>query len=278
MTRRVDAHVHLWSRASDPQDWIDPVTMAVIDRDFGTSDLERMLEDTAMDTAVVVQSSNSLEESIRLSQLDSAAIGGLVAWVDLTGDVVAQLDRLRESASVAIVGVRHLAHIDPDPEWLLRDDVGRGLAALGREGLPFDLVVRDRQLGQVSRVTAQHEGVRFVLDHLGGPPAPGFGLDAWQAALVAVAEQQNVVAKLSGVISGLAPLSWQAADLQLHVDTALHAFGPGRLLYGSDWPLAELGGGAGSWKAALDALLANLSGNELAGVFGGSAVEVYSLD
>jgi L-fuconolactonase len=278
MTRRVDAHVHLWSRASDPQDWIDPVTMGVIDRDFGPSDLERMLEGTTMDTAVVVQASNSLDESIRLSQLESAAIGGLVAWVDLTGDVVAQLDRLRADASVAVVGVRHLAHIDPDPEWLLRDDVARGLAVLGREGLPFDLVVRDWQLGQASRVASHYEGVRFVLDHLGGPPGPGFGLDAWQVALVAVAEQQNVVAKLSGLISGLAPLSWQAADLQLHVDTALDAFGPGRLLYGSDWPLADLGGGAGAWRAALDTLLANLSGNERAAVFGGSAVEVYSLE
>ena len=277
MTVGIDAHVHLWDRALDPQDWIDPLTMAPIARDFGSTDLKAMLASTGLERAVVVQSSNSLEESVRLAQLDGSAIAGLVAWVDLTAEVGPQLDRIRRDATVAVVGVRHLVHIDPDPEWLLRDDVGRGLAALEREGLCVDLVVREWQLPQAALVSGRHEGLRFVLDHLGGPPAPAADTRAWEAGLRELARRPNVVAKISGLVSGLAPGSWSADDLADRMKIALDAFGPDRLLYGSDWPLAELGGGAAAWKSAVDSLLTGLTEAERRQVFGGSAAATYCL-
>jgi L-fuconolactonase len=277
MNAGVDAHVHLWNRAVDPQDWIDAETMAPIARDFDAADLSEMLASTGLDRAVVVQSSNSLEESIRLARPDSPAIAGLVAWVDLEAEVGPQLDRIREDAAVPVVGVRHLAHIDPDPRWLMREEVSAGLAVLEREGLCFDLVVRSRQLPQATRLAARHGGLRVVLDHLGDPPGPGQDRSAWASRLRELARQPNVVAKVSGLTSGLAPGTWRAADLAAPVTIALESFGPERLLYGSDWPLAELGGGAEPWKSALDALLDGLSASERARVFGGNAVNVYSL-
>ena len=275
MTEGIDAHVHLWDRALDPQDWIDPDTMAPIARDFGAADLKEMLAATGLDRAVVVQSSNSVEESVRLARLDPAVVAGLVAWVDLTAEVEPQLDRIRREATVPVVGVRHLAHIDPDPVWLLRSDVARGLEVLEREGLCFDLVVRDWQLPQAALLSGRHEALRFVLDHLGGPPAPGQDASAWAAGLRGLALRPNVVAKVSGLVSGLAPGSWHAKDLVDRVAVALEAFGPDRLLYGSDWPLAELGGGATAWKEAVDELLAGLSTVEREQVYGGNAAEVY---
>lgn len=277
MSARIDAHVHLWNRALDPQDWIDPETMAPIDRDFGTPQLRDMLDSTAIDRAIVVQSSNSLAESVRLVGLDAAVIAGLVAWVDLTGDVLAQLELLHAGASVPVVGVRHLAHIDPDPKWLLRADVGRGLDALGRAGLCFDLVVRDWQLPQAVALASRHEELRFVLDHLGGPSAPGGDCEAWEAGFRGLARLPNVVAKVSGLTSGLVPGAWDAPDLSPVIDIALSAYGPARLLYGSDWPLAELGGGAGAWMNALESLLVEISESERLRIFGGTASEVYSL-
>ncbi|MBW8705411.1 hypothetical protein MBT84_37995 [Streptomyces sp. MBT84] len=154
---------------------------------------------------MVVQSSNSLDESIRLAKLDSSAIAGLVAWVDLAAEVGPQLDQIRRNAAVPVVGVRHLAHIDPDPEWMMREEVGAGLAVLEREGLCFDLVVREWQLPQATRLAARHGGLRFVLDHLGGPPEPGQDRSAWASRLRDLARQPNVVAKVSGLTSGLAP-------------------------------------------------------------------------
>lgn len=277
MTEGIDAHVHLWDRALDPQDWIDPQTMAPIARDFDSSDLAAMLASTGLERAVVVQSSNSLAESVRLTRLDPTVVAGVVGWVDLTADVEPELDRIREDATVSVVGVRHLVHIDPDPEWMLRDDVARGLGVLDREGLCFDLVVRDWQLPQAALVSGRHEGLRFVLDHLGGPPGLGEDTGAWAAGLRELARRPNVVAKVSGLISGLAPGSWRAEDLADRVSVALDAFGPDRLLYGSDWPLAELGGGAPAWRSAVDKLLAELSDAERERVFGGSAAEVYDL-
>lgn len=277
MTAGIDAHVHLWDRALDPQDWIDAETMAPIARDFGAADLGEMLASTGLDGAVVVQSSNSLDESIRLAELDSSAVAGLVAWVDLAAEVGPQLDRIRENAAVPVVGVRHLAHIDPDPEWMMREEVGAGLAVLDREGLCFDLVVREWQLPQATRLAARHGGLRFVLDHLGGPPGPGQDRSMWAARLRELARQPNVVAKVSGLTSGLAPGSWRADDLAAPVMLALGYFGADRLLYGSDWPLAELGGGAAPWKSALETLLEGLSPSERARVFGGNAADVYSL-
>ncbi|MFF4974546.1 amidohydrolase family protein [Streptomyces sp. NPDC001083] len=277
MSAGIDAHVHLWNRAVDPQDWIDPKTMAPIARDFDASDLGEMLAATGLDGAVLVQSSNSLVESIRLAGLNSSAVVGLVAWVDLAAEVGPQLDRIRENAVVPVVGVRHLVHIDRDPEWLMREEVGVGLAVLEREGLCFDLVVREWQLPQASRLAARHGELRFVLDHLGGPPEPGEGRSRWAMRLRDLARQPNVVAKVSGLTSGHAPGSWGPADLADPVTIALGCFGPERLLYGSDWPLAELGGGAVPWKSALETLLDGLSASESAGVFGGNAADVYSL-
>ena len=277
MSARIDAHVHLWNRALDPQDWIDPETMAPIDRDFGTSQLREMLDSTAIDRAIVVQSSNSLDESVRLVGLEATVVAGLVAWVDLTGDVLAQLEQLNAGASVPVVGVRHLAHIDPDRKWLLRADVGRGLDALGRAGLCFDLVVRDWQLPQAAELAARHEGLRFVLDHLGGPSAPGGDRESWEAGFRGLARFPNVAAKVSGLTSGLVPGAWYAPDLSPVIDIALSAYGPARLLYGSDWPLAELGGGAGAWMNALESLLVEVSESERQRIFGGTASEVYSL-
>jgi L-fuconolactonase len=236
-----------------------------------------MLASTGLERAVVVQASNSLEESVRLAQLDQSVVAGLVGWVDLTADVGPQFDRIRRNATVPVVGVRHLVHIDPDPEWLLREDVALGLAALDREGLCFDLVVRDWQLPQAALVSGRHEGLRFVLDHLGGPPALAEDTRAWAAGLRELARRPNVVAKISGLVSGLAPGSWRAEDLADRVTIALEAFGPDRLLYGSDWPLAELGGGAPAWKSAVDSLLTGLSEAERRRVLGGNAAEIYCL-
>ncbi len=277
MTERVDAHVHLWNRATDPQDWIDPATMPAIARDFGTHDLREMLRATGMDRAVLVQASNSLGESVRLAASDPAVVAGLVCWVDLSGDVAAQLATIGEGARVPIVGVRHLAHIDRDPEWLLRHEVGHGLEQLEAHGLTFDFVVRDWQLGQAARVAAEHPGLRFVLDHLGGPYADDADRSVWEAGIHSLAALPNTVAKLSGLASGHRPGTWSAETFAPVVAAALEAFGPGRLLYGSDWPLSGLGGGAPVWREAVDMLLAGLTEGEQDRVLGGAAAEVYSL-
>ncbi len=274
MIRSVDAHVHLWNRATDPQPWIDPVTMAAIDRDFAHGDLERMLDSTGVDAAVVVQSSNSAAETRRLLTQPGSRVAGVVGWADLTADVAAQLDELDPVARRRLVGIRHLVHVDPDPDWLGRPDVGAALDRLAAAGLGFDLVVRSWQLPLAATVAAAHPGARFVVDHLGGL-AEADDDDGWEAGLRELAARPNTCAKISG-LAGLVS-GGDGARLRRAVDVALETFGPERLMYGSDWPLAELGAGPVAWRGAVDELVGELSPAERQAVMSGTASAFYRL-
>ena len=271
MSGVIDAHVHLWNRATDPQPWIDPATMAAIDRDFGPGDLGRMLDETGGDTAVVVQSSNSIAETRRLLAGSGPRTAGVVGWIDLTGDAGAQLETLGTGAR-RLVGLRHLVHLDPDPAWLHRGDVGVALDVLAARGLCFDLVVRSWQQPLAATVAGEHPGLRFVLDHLGGI-ADTADEDGWERDLRSLAARPNVYAK----VSGLAGIVTDRERLRRVVGVAVEIFGPQRLMYGSDWPVACLGAGPVDWRTAVDDLIGDLSTAERHAIMSGTASACYGL-
>lgn len=275
MSPTLDAHVHVWSRKTDPQPWIDPATMGPIDRDFSMADAERMLDSVALDRAIVVQSSNSASETRRLLEGATERIAGVVGWVDLTADVSRQLDDLEPVARERLVGIRHLVHIDPDPEWLARPEIARGLSELGKQGLTFDVVARWWQLPLVATVASGLPGVTFVLDHLGGPPVGTADMEAWEKALGALARRDNVVAKLSGVAGEIGSPDWTPEQCTPAIEAAFKTFGPRRLMYGSDWPMVELVGGPAKWHAATQAWVAVLAPVERGAVFGATAAATY---
>src|SRR6185312_12780986 len=146
----------------------------------------------------------------------------VVGWIDLTGDAAGQLAELDAAEPSRLVGIRHLAHIDPDPQWLARTDLKAGLARLGERGLSFDLVVRSWQLPLATAVAGDHPEVRFVADHLGGvAEAPDF--EAWAGHLRELARHPNTWAKVSG-LAALVP--GRPDTVRRAVDVALEAFGP----------------------------------------------------
>lgn len=278
MTAVLDAHVHIWDRATDPQAWIDPTSMGVIDRDFSVADMATMLDASGAPCGIMVQSSNSAPETRRLLATTSPRVAGVVGWVDLGGDVAGQLSAIPAADSARLVGIRHLVHIDPDTAWLLRADVGRGLAALGAHRLVFDLVVRASQLGQVDTVVGRHPDTTFVIDHLGAPPIGSDDLPTWASQLRAVARHPNVAIKVSGLPSAYGSDAWEPVTFRDVFDVALNAFGPHRMMYGSDWPLVELGGGAGRWADCVRTLTAELSTQELSSIWHGCATRTYNLE
>ena len=263
----LDAHAHLWQQARTPQHWIDPHTMPALARDFWLADLEELQAASGIDGTVLVQSVNTAQETVDLLAVAvHPSVVGVVGWVDLESEVTGQLARLRQlPGGEKLVGIRHLAHVDPDPEWLLRSNLD--FAALAADGLVFDLVVHAPQLGSAARAAAAHPETTFVLDHLGNPPIASRDLDDWRRDLAAIAALPNVVAKLSGITLQTKWTDWSIDELREPVEFALDAFGPQRVLFGSDWPLVLLASDAPGWVDIVRELIpaehhdAILSGN-----------------
>jgi L-fuconolactonase len=281
VTGYIDAHHHLWSLEEHPQTWMDPVRMAAIHRDFPAEELAEVAVPSGVVASVVVQTVNDDDETCHLLARAEAfpLVAGVVGWGDLTAPWLDdQIAAWRAGpGGQRLVGLRHLVHDEPDPEWLDRPDVRRGLTAVSEAGLAFDLLVKLPQLPSAVRVAQALPETRFVLDHLAKPPFRSGSLDAWADAVRLLAAQPNVSAKISGLITEADWESWTVADLAPAVDLALEAFGPDRLLFGSDWPVCLLAGSYGDVVHAAEQLLAQLSPSEHRKVFGDNARELYRL-
>ncbi|MFF5955209.1 amidohydrolase family protein [Streptomyces luteogriseus] len=245
----VDAHHHVWDLSVRDQDWITGPELAPLRRDFTMKDLASEARAAGVARTVLVQTVTVPEETPEFLALayEHDLIAGVVGWTDLTRpDIADELARLRAlPGGRYLKGIRHQVQGDPDPEWLLRPDVHRGLTAVADAGLVYDLVVLPHQLPACARAAAALPGLTFVLDHLGKPPIATGALEPWATGLRALAALPNTVAKLSGMVTEADPASWAVEDLRPYADVALEAFGPGRLMYGSDWPVSTLGAAYG---------------------------------
>jgi L-fuconolactonase len=279
--RIVDAHHHVWDLAVRNQDWITGEALTPLRRSFRAGDYERCARAASVAAGIVVQTVTVAAETPELLALaaDSPLIQGVVGWTDLTApDVADRLAGLRAlPGGERLVGVRHQVQSEPDPGWLTGRDVLRGLAAVADAGLVYDLVITAAQLPAAVRAAAALPGLTFVLDHLGKPPIATGPLAPWAADLRRLAALPNTACKLSGLVTEADWHRWTVADLRPYADAALDAFGPDRLMFGSDWPVCTL---AADYETVLDTareLTARLTGEERAEVFAGTAARVYGL-
>ncbi|MFC3897903.1 amidohydrolase family protein [Lentzea rhizosphaerae] len=274
--RRIDAHHHLWDLSARPQEWLDE--LEVIRRDFGPEDLCAVAGPAGVDATVLVQVLNDVDETAEFLAVagNSDLIEGVVGWVDLTApDVAEQLDRLRSGpGGDRLVGVRHLVQAEPDPHWLLRADVITGLRAVRDAGLAYDVLTRPHQLPAAVEAVRTVPDLVFVLDHLSKPDIAGRSLEPWATHLAALAASPNVTAKLSGLVTEAGP-QWTVADFRPYVDVALEAFGPERLMIGTDWPVCLLAASYEEVLVVAEELTSGLSAAERDLVFGGTAERVY---
>ncbi|GGS44327.1 amidohydrolase family protein [Streptomyces violaceus] len=274
----IDAHHHVWDLSVRDQDWITGPELAPLRRDFTMKDLESEARAAGVDRTVLVQTVTVPEETPEFLALadEHDLIAGVVGWTDLTRpDVAEELARLRElPCGRHLKGIRHQVQGEPDPEWLLRPDVRRGLAAVADAGLVYDLVVLPHQLPACARAAADLPGLTFVLDHLGKPPIASGDLDPWASGLRALAALPNTVGKLSGLVTEADLASWTVEDLRPYADVALEAFGPERLMYGSDWPVSTL---AATYGEILDVTRRLIDPHYHTQILAATATRVYGL-
>lgn len=281
----IDAHHHLWDPAAREHAWLDG--LPALRRRFGPDDFALAAEPHGVTASILVQvlaDVTETEEFLALAASDADAGSrpapvAVVGWVDLCGsDVAAEISRIRELAGGdRLAGIRHLVQDEADPAWLDRPGVRRGLRAVGAAGLVYDLLIRPSQLPAALRVTADLDQVRFVLDHAAKPPIADGVLEPWATMIRELAARPNVVCKVSGLVTE-AGSGWRREQFAPYVEVLLEAFGPGRLMFGSDWPVCLL---AASYAEvvglARDLLSPHLSRAEDEGFFAGNARSVYAL-
>lgn len=274
---RIDTHQHFWNLAKVEYAWLTPA-YGPIYANFAPQDLEPQLKAAGIDRTVLVQSANNNEDTV--SMLTQAEcydwIGAVVGWVPLYDHAEAAklLDRYAKHPKWR--GVRHLNHVEPDPDWLARPDVLQGLKLLEERDMTFDVVaIFPDHIGHVPTLAEHAPKLKIIIDHLAKPPIKEKKMDEWRAAMARCAQYPNVYAKISGLNTAADWNNWSAADLKPYIDAAIELFGADRCMFGSDWPVAILAGDyAKVWRETNEALKGR-SQAEIDAVLGGTAQQVY---
>lgn len=279
MATKIDAHQHFW-QLSQPFDykWLEAETLAPIRRDYLPTHLEPQIHAAGVDYTVFVQTQHNTAENrwaLELAEQNDFIVG-VVGWVDLASQQCEE-QLLEFMGHPKFVGIRHITQDEPDNNFIVRDDVLRGLAILEKHNVPFDLLFYVKHLHHAKTLAERFPDLPMVIDHLAKPRIKDQALDDWLGNFLAAAKYPNLYCKLSGMITEADWEHWQTADLKPYVETALDSFGPERCMYGSDWPVCELGGTYQQVHSALVEALGSLSQSESQRIFGGTAREFYRL-
>jgi L-fuconolactonase len=278
----VDAHHHLWDPGRRAYPWLDDAALAPIHRPYRLDDLRRETRRAGVTRTVLVQTLPSVAETaefLDIARRSQGLIGGVVGWVDLTEQAVAEtIAGLRAlPGGEHLVGIRHQAQDEREPDWLLREDVVRGLAAVADAGLVYDLLVLPHQLPAAIAAVQRVPHGRFVLDHAAKPPIRDGRLEPWAGRLRQLAAHPNTACKLSGLVTEADWGTWEVDDLRPYADVVMEAFGAHRVLAGSDWPVCELAASYDQVWQAVGALLEPLAHDERTAVLGATAARTYRL-
>jgi L-fuconolactonase len=273
----IDAHHHLWRYNPRDYAWMS-AEMISLRRDFLVPDLEKVAQESGVTGTLAVQARQTLEETEWLLELAARhpLLLGVVGWVPLVApDILGQLDRL--AANSKLKAVRHVLHDEPDDAYMLREDFNRGVSLLHARGLVYDVLIFERHLPQTLTFVDRHPRQVFVVDHIAKPRIREGILSPWKENLVELGRRENVYCKLSGMVTEAAWHQWSLAQLRPYFDAALTAFGPDRLMFGSDWPVLTVAGSYRQWVETFLALIAELSTDEQEQICAATARRAYRL-
>lgn len=277
----VDSHQHFWDPTRAEYPWMMADELASIRRPIGPEDLRPILRDNGVDRTVLVQTRSDVGETREFLAIAAATdfVAGVVGWVDLTdpavGDTLAAIKA--EPNGEWLVGIRHQVHDEEDPDWVARDDVVRGIGEVGKAGLAYDLLPRERELPACLKAVDAFPDMRFVVDHIAKPRIAEGVFEPWGERLKEISRRPNVWCKLSGMVTEADWKAWKPDDLRPYVDFVLECFGPNRVMFGSDWPVCLLAAEYATVKGTLESLLGTTGSAVREKVFGANAVSFYGL-
>ena len=276
-TETIDAHHHLWRYTAAEHGWIDE-RMQVLRRDFVPADLKAAMATAGIDGAVIVQVRQTLEETRWLLDLAEAneEIRGVVGWAPIAGEefpgCMEEFDG-REK----LKGLRHIIQSEKDEHYILREDFNSGIRTMAGSGLVYDILIYERHLEDTIYFVDEHPEQPFVLDHVAKPLIAAGILEPWAARMRELGRREHVWCKLSGMVTEAKWDTWSLESLRPYLDVAVEAFGPARLMAGSDWPVCLVASEYAQWFGVLREYFAGFSETERERVFGGTATEVYGL-
>ena len=273
----IDSHQHFWRYDAQRDSWIND-EMSILKRDFLPPDLISQLRANQMDGCVAVQADQSERETMFL--LDLAAqfseIKGVVGWVNLCAPNLPE--RLEYfSQFEKLCGFRHIVQAETDDRYMLRKDFLAGIEYLQRFNFSYDILIYPQQLPAAIELVGNFPRQRFVIDHLAKPSVRTGVVSPWDQQIRALAAYPNVYCKLSGLVTEADWKNWREADFGPYLDVVLDAFGPDRLMFGSDWPVCLLAGTYRSVKELIANYIRDLSVAQQQNIFGGNATSFYRL-
>lgn len=275
MSTRVDSHQHFWRLDRGDYTWLTPA-LAPIYRDFLPAHLEPHLAQAGIGSTVLVQAAATVEETRFMLDLarEHPFIAGVVGWVDFESDDVADtIATLSEDPG--LLGLRPMIQDIPDTEWMLEERLAPAFEAMIDHGLVFDALVLPRHLPALLELAARYPDLGMVLDHGAKPPIASGDLNPWKQSITELARSTPMVCKLSGLVTEAG--SAEASALEASVEHLLGAFGPSRMMWGSDWPVCELVCSYGDWCNVSDGLLAKLEAHEREQIYSGTARATYGI-
>ncbi len=274
---RIDAHQHFWNYDPSQYQWIQPGS--VLQRSYVPSDLLKELVASKIDGCIAVQARQDLAENDFLLGLarENSFVKGVVGWIDLQSDSVAEQAK-EFSTQTKAIGVRHVVQDEPDPDFMKRAAFRRGIATLEPLGLAYDILIYWHQLEDAIDLVRSFPNQRFVLDHIAKPAIAKGLTQPWASHIHTLARFPNVACKVSGMVTEADHENWYTEQLRPYFQTVLDAFGPSRLLFGSDWPVIRLAAEYRSFVDSIQTFIDQLSQSEKTGIMGLNALRIYRLD
>ncbi len=274
---RIDSHQHFWRYSPEEYGWIDS-SMVQLQRDYLPEDLKPELGTLGIEGSIAVQARQTVEETHRLLSLagQNGWIRGVVGWLPLASENIHKLlEELTENE--LLKGVRHVIQDEREDDFMLGAAFNSGLALLHRYQLPYDLLILERHLPYTLAIVDRHPKQLFILDHIAKPRIAGRELQPWADQLRKLAERPNVSCKLSGMVTEAHHGTWRKEDLRPFFDVTLEAFGPERIMFGSDWPVCLLASSYTRWFEVVTEWISPLTTSEQAAILGGTAARAYRL-